>query len=155
MAYFDTVIQWFKSRMKPNQDQFEQTWKWVRWKDEKIAIADIKDLTGILEELANTESTGVFKPIAVALSGDGHFDFPAGLMLDKMLIKPTDESSMLMGLTEGGGELYTPGDPIPAGKYYPVTVDLIADGAVVRIYWSNITSPHMILIYTRTLSFDI
>lgn len=155
MAYFDTVIQWFKSRMKPTEAQFRQTFEWLRWKDEKIPISEISDLTGILEELANTESTGVFKPIAVLLSGDGYFDFPAGLMLDKMLVKPTDASEPFFGLTEGGGELYTPGDAIPAGKYYPITVDLIADGASVRIWLSHITSPHIILIYTRTLSYDI
>lgn len=155
MAFIDDAKLWFKSHLKPTQSQFWQVFTWLRWKDEKIPIADIKDLSGILQELANTNSTGVFRPIAVLLSGDSFFDFPAGLMLDKMLVKPEDYSSFFAGKTEGGGDLYTPGDPIPPGKYYPITIDVIAEDESVRIFFSFVTSPHKILIYTRTLSHDI
>lgn len=153
MAYVDSVKQWFKTRLKPTQTQFWQTWDWLRWKDEALAITDIAGLEAALLGKADTGSTGAYKPIGVALAGDGSFVFPAGLMLDKIIISPQSDSSLLIGLTNGTGGVFTPGDPIPGGSDYVVTVDLVAR-APTTIYFSNVTGPHVILIYTRTLSYD-
>lgn len=52
MAYIDNVKNWFKTGLKPTQDQFYAKFAWLRWKDEKIPLADINDIEGILNAKA-------------------------------------------------------------------------------------------------------
>lgn len=152
MAYVDTVKQWFKTRLKPTQGQFWQTFDWLRWKDEEIAIDSITGLTDILNGKADIGTTGAYKPIGLQLSGDGTYDFPAGLMLDKIIISPVSSSLIQIGRTLGTGDIFNPIEAIPGGTDYVLTVDLVAR-AVTTIYFGNVTSQHTILIYTRTLSY--
>lgn len=152
MSFKDQVKQWFKTGDKPTQGQFWQKFEWLRWKDEPIAMADVTDLTETLQGKADIGTTGAYKPNGLEINTDSYYDHASGVMLDMMLITPEEDSNILIGITEGGGEIYS-GDTIAAGTDYPLTV-VRPLREVTRIYFTNVTSDHLILIYTRSLSYN-
>lgn len=52
MAHQDTVKNWFKTGLKPTQAQFWAKFSFLRWKDEKIPVADIEGIEDILNAKA-------------------------------------------------------------------------------------------------------
>lgn len=54
MGYETTVREWFKTGLKPTQAQFWAKYSFLRWKDEKISVADIEDIEEILNAKAET-----------------------------------------------------------------------------------------------------
>ncbi len=154
MGFIDNAKQWFRTRLKPTQSQFWQTFDWLRWKDELLKIEEVDQLTTILQQKADIGSTGVNRPIAVVLNGNGSFQFPAGLMIDLIMITPTGGAiTPAIGLTDGGSEIYSTSDPIAANTDYLLTVGYAAR-VITTIYFSGITYPTVFLIYTRTLSYQ-
>ena len=152
MALRDTVKQWFKTRLKPTQNQFWQTFDGIWFKDEQLPISTITDLSTILNQKADIGVTGVNKPIGIALDGDGYIDIPQGLLIDFIIITPTGDITPLFGTTPAGYDFFQASDPITANTDYLLTVSKTIR-ATTRLYITGITSPTVILIYTRTLSY--
>lgn len=66
MALKDTVKEWFKTGLKPTQAQFYSKFDFLRWKDEKIPIADIEEIEGILNAKAeNAVVTAGFAKVKI------------------------------------------------------------------------------------------
>lgn len=153
MGYIDDAKQWFKTRLKPTQNQFWQTFQWLRWKDEKLPMSDVTDLITTLNQKADIGVTGVNKPIGIALTGDGFIDIPEGLLIDFIIITPTGDITPLFGTTPAGYDFFQASEPIVANTDYLLTVSKTIR-ATTRLYITGITSPTVILIYTRTLSYQ-
>ncbi|MEQ3500588.1 hypothetical protein ABMY20_12595 [Tenacibaculum sp. SSH1-16] len=60
MAFIDTLKGWFKTGDKPTQTQFYAFFNWIRGKDEKVPLADVDELPGIL---AKKVEISVFNPV--------------------------------------------------------------------------------------------
>ncbi|MBS0647403.1 MAG: hypothetical protein JSR97_12560 [Verrucomicrobia bacterium] len=76
MTNKDTAKAWFETGDFPTQEQFYQTFDWLRWKDEGLAIDDIANLQQILNSLqatinANLPSSLVEGGVVTILSDDG------------------------------------------------------------------------------------
>lgn len=76
MVNKDTAKTWFETGDFPTQEQFYQTFDWLRWKDEGIDIADINNLQGILNSLqatinANLPSSLLTGGVVTIISDDG------------------------------------------------------------------------------------
>lgn len=55
MGFQATVREWFKTDLRPSQDQFWAGFNFLRWKDEKVPVADIEGIEGILNAKAEAE----------------------------------------------------------------------------------------------------
>lgn len=153
MGFIDQAKQYFKTRLKPTQGQFWQTFDWLRWKDEPIPMNNVDQLIETLQGKADVGTSGAYKPIGVEFTGNGYFDIPAGLIFDMMMMTPGNtEVSPMVGYSDGSGEIYN-GDPIPANEDYPISV-VKSCRTTTRVFVTNITAPIVFLIYTRTLSYE-
>ena len=56
MAFKDTAKNWFKTGLKPTEAQFGSVFDFLRWKDEKVPIADIEGIEEILNDKADREA---------------------------------------------------------------------------------------------------
>ena len=56
MAYIDSVKGWFKTGLEPTQIQFYRLFEWLRWKDEKIPMADVQNLNSVLIQKADKQA---------------------------------------------------------------------------------------------------
>ncbi len=110
MAIIDlnTIKSFFKTGLKPTQNQFWNTWDSFRHKSEAIGISEVTNLQTQLNTLFQMGEVGVI-PNSETIIVDGNFskDFTAGKVLESILIDPTGNAmySIDIGTTEGGTEI--------------------------------------------------
>jgi hypothetical protein len=150
----DQLKAWFTTGKKPPQGQF---WDWLDsffHKSDTIGIANVTNLQTILNSKADLASVNsliaLLFPWKVQLNGDGTYVLPAGLMMEKMIITPSADMDINVGLIPGGDEIMMI-ESIVANADYVVNYDLVAR-ADRTIYFTGITAATTILIYRKTLT---
>lgn len=145
MAYIDNAKQWFKRKMKPTEAQFAQTFDWLRWKDQALAIADITSLSTTLQgKLDKSVFDAMISRATIVLEADGSFVIPAGYLLEKVLLIPAVASVISIGTTEGGEEVFLAGDVSTDGAVIALNV---FTKVAKTIYFTGITSSTTIALY--------
>lgn len=81
---------------------------------------------------------------------DGSYVLPVGYMIDKILITPSSEDSIKVGLTNGGEEIMF-SETIAGGNTKIVSYDIVAKTATKTIYFTGITDTCEVIIYLRLL----
>jgi hypothetical protein len=150
----DQLKAWFTTGKKPPQGQF---WDWLDsffHKSEDIGIANVTNLQNILDAKSDIAAVNALKnvlfPWKVILNADGIYTLPAGLMMEKMIITPSANMDINVGLTPGGDEIMVI-ESIGANVDYVVNYDLVAR-TDRTIYFTGITAATTILIYRKTLT---
>lgn len=87
MPNIDTAKTWFETHDYPTQEQFAQTFDWLRWKDERIPINEVQGLQDALNALALPLET------YVTAGADHNYSIPAGYSLEQVWIVPIADCS--------------------------------------------------------------
>lgn len=98
MANKDTAKQWFETGDFPTQTQFEQTLEWLRWKDEKIAFAD---LTPELQAQITANNSVIEFDDSVS-----SWTFPAHTLIVRVWCMANVDHTFSMGTTFGGTQIF-------------------------------------------------
>lgn len=154
MANKDTAKTYFQTGDKPSQSQFYQTFDWLRWADDTIAIADVTGLTAALALKADQASLAalinILFPFKVLLTANGSYTIPAGMIVEKIILTPAATATLKIGTTNGGEEIMI-ADTVAGGADKSVTVDIIARADTI-IYFTGLVGSTTILIYRKTLT---
>lgn len=132
--------QWFRTALKPTQQQF---WDWLdsyRHKSEAITIDDLSEpLQAAINSIGSTNE--VLLP-----PGTTSFTLLAGTLVEKILFLDATNPAVSVGESEGGTQVYDEwqmigGIAILAGDYYTPVLR--------NIYFNGVTESTIIKIYKR------
>jgi hypothetical protein len=105
---------------------------------------------GWLWEKFLTVGDGSFRDVVI-MDSDESYLLEDGFMIDKILIKPTIENTVKVGLSEDGDEIMFE-DVLPAAQNKSISRDIIADGVDVEIFFTGFTADARIIFYKRLIS---
>lgn len=145
MANKDTSKQWFETGDFPTQTQFAQTFDWLRWKDEVLAITDVTGLQDVLNTIV-TLAQILSKYVSVlTFDTDGQHDMVPGEIITGMIFDAPLTFSNSIGSTLGGNDIYDSLSPEIPGTPEPLNVMIYAKAAR-SIYFSGITQHTTIIL---------
>lgn len=140
MSFQNDIKPYFETGDFPTQSQFYEAFTKLRWKDELLFIADITDLTTILNGLATPVET--FTTTAAPLA----YTIPAGYLLEDIILKPVADATVRcdnQGTAVPGDVM--PDDAVTAGsgavwsvkKFAPAALTIVVVGmpAGSKIYF--------------------
>ena len=102
----------------------------------KITVEDLETLITGKEDFLDSE--------------DFYIVVPDGYMVDKILIKPSEDQTLSVGLTPSGTEIMLETE-LSADEWKPINTDVIADGSSQTIYFTGLTDLIAVKIYKRKL----
>lgn len=154
----NTIKTWFETGDFPTQTQF---WNWLDsfWhKDDAIPTSSITDLDDLLAGKATTEETDslqtqideIVSGTVEMISTDANIKYtiPAGKLLEKIVVIPTDDlSGFGIGTQDGGFDIY-PVMPVGANAAEVIVINKYGSGDT-DIWFNGITSQTTIKIYLR------
>lgn len=136
MAYIDNVKPWFETGDFPTQAQFYQMFEWLRWRDQPLAIADITNLTSILNELASPVEA------FITTGADFQYTIPLGFLMEKIVVKPFSNCSPFASIEDSDVDdvflSLIPDDPDtimkPSGKCFSIDEPALIKTREIIIY---------------------
>jgi hypothetical protein len=135
MASLSTILSWFKTGLKPTENQFAQSWSSFWHKDDLIPQSSINGLQSILNNVTGT----IQQPDTIIFNNSGIYIIPAGKMLTLLVVECTTSQVLNIGTGEGLTDLLE-SEQIAEGKPYAIRLDIIAERANSRtIYLSGFT----------------
>ena len=119
----ETAKLWFETGDYPTQTQFAQTFDWLLWKDEQLAISDITNLQNILNGLAT--------PVQVFVKADGAgvaftYTIPANYLLEKIIVQPSAAVAATTLTDTDASENIMEDEAVASGKSVVWAVDMHA-----------------------------
>ena len=142
-----TLKNWFRTGLKPTQQQF---WDWLDsyWhKSEAIPSGSVQGLDALEIRVSNLEGFQSVVNLSTS-SASLTYQIPAGRLLEKFLIKSTSALDFQVSLSPGANDVPV-GTTVDANQVAVCYTDLFADGATRNVYFENLVGNVIILIYLR------
>lgn len=151
MPNIDSAKQWFQTGDFPTQAQFYQVFEWLRWKDEQISVGDIAGLTALVQGKADQAALNALADAinreALLQSNDFTFSLMANKRLQTIIIIPSADYTLKIGLTDGGEEVMV-ATPLIQDEVFILDCAVYAVNNL-PIYFRGITAQTQIFIYKR------
>lgn len=102
------IKNWFRTGLKPVQQQF---WDWIDsfWhKDDSIPTASVDGLDAILQGIPTSEQIQVIEdlqPKTIVVDGSGIYALPAGKLLQNIVLTTSTNNTIKIGFTADGSEI--------------------------------------------------
>lgn len=152
MSFQNDAKQWFKTALKPSQAQFWAVFGWLRWKDEDIDIADVNGLDAALvlkgDKVVVDALVAAIQPEIKIYNVDSNYIIPIAFVLEKMVVIPTNDIDLTIGITPGGNEIIS-AMTMHGNTEEVVEVNIPAIRAAKTIYITGITSQTKFYMYKR------
>ena len=140
MASLTTILSWFKTGLKPTENQFAQSWSSFWHKDDTIPVASVSGLQSTINNLSQT----IQQPDTIAYPGTaGMYIVPAGKMLTAVVVESATSQAFNIGTAEGLTDLLSQ-EQIPANQPYIIRLDVIAGRLNSRIIYLSFAEPLII-----------
>lgn len=102
------IKNWFRTSLKPTQQQF---WDWIDsfvHKSDIIPTANVDGLDDVLNSLPTNEELQAvqdLQPKAVTSNGSGTYEVPAGKLVMCIVLTVTNANTIKVGLSPNGSEI--------------------------------------------------
>lgn len=125
-----TLQNWFRTALKPTQNQFWDLFDSFWHKDENIPIAHVEGLTELLADLPSEEQLAALDtvaPVVLNVAGTGVYSVGAGKLMEVVVVDSVAGGSVKVGTSVGGGQVID--DAVSAGVPGVFRVDFYSKNA--------------------------
>jgi hypothetical protein len=137
MASLSTILSWFKTGLKPTENQFAQSWSSFWHKDDSLPQTSITGLQDILNSL--NQSTQ--QPDTITFTNTtGVYIIPAGKMLTALIVESATDQILSVGSAAGLNDMMD-SEQIPAGQPYALRMDILATRVNSRTIFLTYQAP--------------
>jgi hypothetical protein len=137
MASLSTILSWFKTGLKPTENQFAQSWSSFWHKDDSLPQTSITGLQDILNSL--NQSTQ--QPDTITFTNTtGVYIIPAGKMLTVLIVESATDQILSVGSAAGLNDMMD-SEQIPAGQPYALRMDILATRVNSRTIFLTYQAP--------------
>lgn len=134
------IKNWFRTALKPTQDQFWDTWDSFWHKDDSIPIASVTGLESALSGLPTPEqlaALAALAPTVVNVVGSASVVVPLGKLIETIVAEGSAGTAKV-GTSAGGSEIVESG--IAPGAPMVARVDVYAVGAITVHFTGTFTA---------------
>jgi|GEM_PF-4739127 len=101
------------------------------------------DANWLWKKVLDVSSAGNDK---LTMTEDDSYSLTNGYLSDKVMLRPSDDVTMRVGLTPGGEEIMLETD-LTANQWKVISMDIVASGADVEIFFTGVTADVEIIIF--------